>query len=205
MTMEILLSVLLFAVVSTATPGPNNIMVMTSGMNFGVWRTLPHYLGICIGFPAMVLAISLGLGQLFEAVPAMHQIVKVLGICYLSYLAWRIATTATQIREAGYSRPLSFWQAAAFQWVNPKAWVMAIGALATFTTVNGEVLEQALGIAIAFMVVAVPCVGLWMLGGAGLGRLLQKPVYRRWFNWTMGVLLALSVIPMVSVELSEIL
>lgn len=205
MTMEILLSVLLFALVSTATPGPNNIMVMTSGMNFGVWRTLPHYLGICIGFPAMVLAISLGLGQLFEAAPVIHQVIKVLGISYLMYLAWRIATTATEIREEGASRPLSFWQAAAFQWVNPKAWVMAVGALATFTTVSGGVLEQALWIAVAFMVVAVPCVGGWMLGGAGLRRLLQKPVYRRWFNWTMGVLLALSVIPMVSVELTEIL
>ena len=205
MTMEVLLSVLLFALVSTATPGPNNIMVMASGMNFGVWRTLPHYLGICIGFPAMVLVISLGLGQLFEAVPVMHQVIKVLGISYLMYLAWRIATTATEISADRASRPLSFWQAAAFQWVNPKAWVMAVGALATFTTVSGEVLAQALWIAVAFMAVAVPCVGSWMLGGAGLRRLLQKPVYRRWFNWTMGVLLALSVIPMVSVELTGIL
>ena len=205
MTMEILLSVFLFALVSTATPGPNNIMVMTSGMNFGVWRTLPHYLGICIGFPAMVLAISLGLGKVFEAAPMLHQIIKVLGISYLIYLAWRIATTATELEGDEKSRPLSFWQAAAFQWVNPKAWVMAVGALATFTTVSGEVLQQALWIAVAFMVVAVPCVGSWMLGGAGLSRLLQRPVYRRWFNWTMGLLLALSVIPMVSVEFSDML
>jgi threonine/homoserine/homoserine lactone efflux protein len=204
MTMEILLSVLLFALVSTATPGPNNIMVMTSGMNFGVWRTVPHYLGICIGFPAMVLAISMGLGTVFEAVPVMHQVIKVLGISYLMYLAWRIATTETELKEDGSSRPLSFWQAAAFQWVNPKAWVMAVGALATFTTVSGRVVEQALWIAAAFMVVAIPSVGGWMLGGAGLRRLLQKPAYRRWFNWTMGLLLVLSVIPMVSVELAEL-
>jgi len=202
--MEILLSVLLFALVSTATPGPNNIMVMTSGMNFGVWRTVPHYLGICIGFPAMVLAISMGLGTVFEAVPVMHQVIKVLGISYLMYLAWRIATTETELKEDGSSRPLSFWQAAAFQWVNPKAWVMAVGALATFTTVSGRVVEQALWIAAAFMVVAIPSVGGWMLGGAGLRRLLQKPAYRRWFNWTMGLLLVLSVIPMVSVELAEL-
>ena len=201
MNMEILLSVLLFALVSTATPGPNNIMVMTSGVNFGVWRTLPHYLGICIGFPAMVLAISLGLGKVFETVPVMHVVIKMLGITYLMYLAWRIATTDTEMKEDGSSRPLSFWQAAAFQWVNPKAWVMAVGALATFTTVNGQVIEQAMWIAAAFMMVAIPSVGGWMLGGAGLRRLLQKPVYRRWFNWTMGLLLALSVIPMVSVEL----
>lgn len=202
--MEILLSVLLFALVSTATPGPNNIMVMTSGMNFGVWRTVPHYLGICIGFPAMVLAISMGLGTVFEAVPVMHQVIKVLGISYLMYLAWRIATTETELKEDGSSRPLSFWQAAAFQWVNPKAWVMAVGALATFTTVSGRVVEQALWIAAAFMVVAIPSVGGWMLGGAGLRRLLEKPAYRRWFNWTMGLLLVLSVIPMVSVELAEL-
>ena len=204
MDMEILLSVLLFALVSTITPGPNNIMVMTSGMNFGVWRTLPHYLGICIGFPAMVVAISLGLGQVFEAVPQLHQIIKILGISYLIYLAWRIATTATELDGKETGQPLSFWQAAAFQWVNPKAWVMAIGALATFTTVSGEVLQQALWIGVAFGLVAVPCVGSWMLGGAGLRRLLTKPLYRRLFNWTMGILLALSVIPMVSVELAAL-
>lgn len=202
--MEILLSVLLFAAVSTGTPGPNNIMVMTSGMNFGVWRTLPHYLGICIGFPAMVVAVSLGLGRAFEAVPMLHQIIKVLGISYLIYLAWRIATTATEVEGKGTAKPLSFWQAAAFQWVNPKAWVMSIGALATFTTVNGDVLQQALWIGVAFGLVAVPCVGSWMVGGAGLRRLLKKPLYRRLFNWTMGALLALSVIPMVSVELSAL-
>lgn len=203
--MEVLLSVLLFALVSTATPGPNNLMVMTSGMNFGVLRTLPHYLGICIGFPAMVLAISMGLGKVLEAVPVMHQVIKVLGISYLLYLAWRIATTATEIEKNDTSRPLSFLQAAAFQWVNPKAWVMAIGALATFTTVSGDVMQQAMWIAAAFMLVGIPCVGGWMLGGAGLGQLLQKPVYRRLFNWVMGLLLALSVIPMVSVELSGLM
>jgi len=138
-------------------------------------------------------------------VPAMHQVIKVLGISYLMYLAWRIATTATEIKEDDSSRPLSFLQAAAFQWVNPKAWVMAVGALATFTTVSGAVVHQAIWIAAAFMVVAVPSVGSWMLGGAGLRRLLRKPVYRRWFNWTMGLLLALSIIPMVSVELADML
>ena len=202
--MEILLSVFLFALVSTITPGPNNIMVMTSGMNFGVWRTLPHYLGICVGFPAMVVAISLGLGKVFEAVPLLHQVIKIVGITYLMYLAWRIATTKTEVNGEDASRPLSFWQAAAFQWVNPKAWVMAIGALATFTTVSGAVLEQALWIGLAFALVAVPCVGSWMVGGAGLRRLLDKPLYRRVFNGTMGLLLALSIIPMVSVELSAL-
>jgi len=128
--MEIVLSVLLFALVSTVTPGPNNIMIMTSGVNFGVWRTLPHYLGICFGFPAMVVAISLGLGKVFEAFPQLHLVIKVLGITYLLYLAWRIATTATEIDGEKTSKPLSFLQAAAFQWVNPKAWVMAVGALA---------------------------------------------------------------------------
>ena len=106
--MEIVLSVLLFALVSTVTPGPNNIMIMTSGVNFGVWRTLPHYLGICFGFPAMVVAISLGLGKVFEAFPQLHLVIKVLGITYLLYLAWRIATTATEIDGEKTSKPLSF-------------------------------------------------------------------------------------------------
>jgi threonine/homoserine/homoserine lactone efflux protein len=192
--MEIVLSVLLFALVSTVTPGPNNIMIMTSGVNFGVWRTLPHYLGICFGFPAMVVAISLGLGKVFEAFPQLHLVIKVLGITYLLYLAWRIATTATEIDGEKTSKPLSFLQAAAFQWVNPKAWVMAVGALATFTTVSsGEVLQQSFWIGLT-----------WMLGGAGLRKLLRKPLYRRMFNWSMGALLALSVIPMLSVETAKL-
>jgi threonine/homoserine/homoserine lactone efflux protein len=203
--MEILLSVLLFALVSTVTPGPNNIMIMTSGVNFGVWRTLPHYLGICLGFPAMVVAISLGLGKMFEAFPHLHLVIKVLGIIYLLYLAWRIATTATEIDGEKTSKPLSFLQAAAFQWVNPKAWVMAVGALATFTTVSsGSVLQQSFWIGLTFLLVSVPCVGSWMLGGAGLRKLLHKPLYRRMFNWTMGALLALSVIPMLSVETAKL-
>ena len=203
--MEIVLSVLLFALVSTVTPGPNNIMIMTSGVNFGVWRTLPHYLGICFGFPAMVVAISLGLGKVFEAFPQLHLVVKVLGITYLLYLAWRIATTATEIDGEKTSKPLSFLQAAAFQWVNPKAWVMAVGALATFTTVSsGEVLQQSFWIGLTFLLVSVPCVGSWMLGGAGLRKLLRKPLYRRMFNWSMGALLALSVIPMLSVETAKL-
>ncbi|WP_020409916.1 LysE family translocator [Hahella ganghwensis] len=198
--MEILVSALLFALVSTVTPGPNNIMVMTSGLNYGVYRTLPHFFGICLGFPTMVVAVGVGLGALFEEVPLLHTIIKIVGITYLLYLAYKIAMTRSGPSDTGSSRPLTFIQAALFQWVNPKAWVMAVGAMAAFTTVNGEVLSQSLWISSAFLLVSFPCVGLWLVGGAAMRNWLSQPRQLRLFNITMASLLALSVLPMVSAK-----
>ncbi|OZG74818.1 lysine transporter LysE [Hahella sp. CCB-MM4] len=200
--MEILLSALLFALVSTVTPGPNNIMVMTSGLNYGVYRTLPHFFGICLGFPAMVVAVGVGLGALFEEVPMLHTVIKVVGISYLLYLAYKIATTRSGPSDTDNDRPLTFVQAAMFQWVNPKAWVMAVGAMAAFTTVNGEVLMQSLWISSAFFLVSFPCVGLWLMGGAALRNWLSEPKQLRLFNLTMASLLLLSVLPMISARMA---
>ena len=199
--MELLLSALLFALVSTVTPGPNNIMVMTSGLNYGVLRTLPHFFGICLGFPTMVVAVGVGLGAVFEELPFLHNVIKVVGIGYLLYLAYKIATTRSGPAEVEHSHPLTFIQAALFQWVNPKAWVMAVGAMAAFTTVNGEVLAQALWISLAFFMVSFPCVGLWLMGGAALRNWLKQPKQLRLFNITMATLLVLSVLPMLSAKI----
>jgi len=198
--MDLLVSIVLFALVATVTPGPNNIMVMTSGLNHGVNRTLPHFFGICFGFPTMVIAVGLGLGALFEQFPLLHSVVKLLGISYLLYLAYKIGTTKPDVKGGSSGRPLTFFQAALFQWVNPKAWVMVIGSLAAFTRVGNELFEQALLIALAFFMVSFPCVGLWLLGGASLRRLLTRPRQLQVFNVTMAVLLALSVLPMLFTE-----
>lgn len=195
--MSLWLSLVMFAMVSTITPGPNNIMIMSSGLNYGIRRSLPHWFGIFLGFPIMTLAVGLGLGQAFVQWPWLHSVIKVLGISYLLFLAYKIAMTKTQSHQSKNSQPLTFMQAALFQWVNPKAWVMAIGALATFTTLEWSMFQQALLISLAFIMVGIPGTGLWLFAGSLLQQLLKQPAYQRAFNYTMAVLLVLSLIPMI--------
>lgn len=192
---EAVLPLILFVFSTSITPGPNNMMIMSSGLNHGVLRSLPHFLGICLGFPAMIMAIGLGLGALFEQYPLLHQIVRWAGITYLLYLAWVIAGTRSVDSKESHS-PFTFWQAAAFQWVNPKGWVMAVGALAAFSTPGGSAWLDAGQIALAFIFVGGPCITIWMLFGVGMQRLLREPVHLRRFNIAMGILLVASVIPM---------
>lgn len=193
--MDVFFAVFFFAFSSTITPGPNNIMMMSSGVNYGVRASLAHLAGICLGFPAMVLLVGLGFGLVFTQLPWLHTVIKVVGIIYLSWLAWKIAQSGQGKIETVQSKPLNFWQAAAFQWVNAKAWVMASGAIAAFTTVGGSAFNEVMQITAAFFVVSVPCVGSWLLFGALLRRVLNKPRYRTWFNYTMALLLLLSIVP----------
>jgi threonine/homoserine/homoserine lactone efflux protein len=190
---EFLIPFTLFAIAGSFTPGPNNIMLTASGANFGFRRTLPHILGICIGFPLMVAAVGIGLGRLFEVVPAIHAVLKVAGTAYLLWLAWRIATAGSADAGDAGARPLSFIEAAAFQWVNPKAWIMATGAISTFTLAGEAILPQVLTIVGIFTVVSVPSATVWTLLGIGIARLLRSPLALRLFNIGMGALLALSV------------
>lgn len=191
---EFLIPFTLFAIAGSFTPGPNNIMLTASGANFGFRRTLPHILGICIGFPLMVAAVGIGLGRLFEVVPATHAVLKVAGTAYLLWLAWRIATAGSADAGDAGARPLSFIEAAAFQWVNPKAWIMATGAISTFTLAGEAILPQVLTIVGIFTVVSVPSATVWTLLGIGIARLLRSPLALRLFNIGMGALLALSVV-----------
>jgi threonine/homoserine/homoserine lactone efflux protein len=193
--MEFYLVILLFAASTTITPGPNNIMIMTSGLNYGVKKSIPHLLGICFGFPVMVVLVGLGFSVIFEKYPLIHEIIKVLGVVYLLYLAWLIASSSPASLESANSKPFSFIQAASFQWVNPKAWVMATGAVATYTTVSADVFVQVIYIALAFFIVAFPCVGIWLYFGAGLKKYLKSANHQKVFNITMAFLLIASVLP----------
>lgn len=193
--MELFLAVLFFAFSTTITPGPNNVMIMSSGVNYGIKASLPHWLGICLGFPLMVLVVGLGFGVVFERLPHLHQLIKVLGVLYLLWLAWQIATAQPKAIEQGKSKPFSFFQAALFQWVNGKAWVMATGAVAAFTTVSGVYWLEVSIITAAFLLVAFPCVGAWLLFGAALRVVLTKPLFQRIFNICMALILALSIVP----------
>ncbi|MCB5225905.1 LysE family translocator [Alishewanella sp. 16-MA] len=193
--MEIFWAVLFFAFSTTITPGPNNVMMMSSGVNYGIKASLPHWLGICLGFPFMVLLVGLGFAVVFERFPHLHQLIKVLGTVYLVYLAWKIASAHPQSIATGKSKPMSFWQAVLFQWINGKAWVMASGAMAAFTSVGGVYWLEVSSITLAFLLMAFPCVGVWLLFGVVLKKLLNNTFAQRLFNAAMGVILLLSVLP----------
>lgn len=193
--MEIFVAVLFFAFSTTITPGPNNVMIMSSGVNYGIKASLPHFLGICLGFPLMVLLVGLGFGVVFEYFPNLHQLIKVLGVVYLLWLAWHIASAAPKAIEKGHRKPFTFWQAALFQWVNAKAWMMASGAVAAYTTVDGSAWLQVLAITLAFLLMAFPCVGTWLVFGSLLRKVLKNEILHRIFNISMGLILVASIIP----------
>lgn len=193
---EIHPSLIPFAIAAAFTPGPNNIMIMASGLNFGWRASLPHFFGICFGFPSMFLAVGFGLGYLFERFVLLHELVQIMGILYLWYLSWRIATAAPANLDAEHaSRPLSFIQAALFQWINAKAWITGTSAIAAYTTVGVDLSLQVLMIGFVFLLVAFPSAGVWMLFGAGLKVMFSDQRHLKAFNVTMAVILASSVAP----------
>jgi|TARA_B110000902_G_scaffold104760_1_gene123778 threonine/homoserine/homoserine lactone efflux protein len=171
---------------------------MASGVNFGVRPSLPHVLGICLGFPVMVISLGIGLGALFDSVPILHEIIKIFGVAYLLYLAWLVASSSSFEETSSPSRPLRFDQAVLFQWVNPKAWVMATGAISTYTTTAGDTLTQVLFIAFAFFITAAPSVMIWLIFGAGLKRYLDNALHNRIFNIVMALLLVVSMSPVIN-------
>ena len=196
MSLDAFLALLVYALVTSITPGPNNLMLLASGVNFGIARTVPHMLGISIGFLVLLLAVGFGLGAVLTAFPAMHNALKIAGAAYLLYLAWKIAMSRSLSgKGAAEARPLRFIEAAAFQWVNPKAWVMAITAMAVYANPEHPFLSVAL-IAIAFTVVNLPSVSVLAGFGTALRGFLSDPVRLKWFNIAMGVLLAATLWPM---------
>ncbi len=196
MSLDVFLALLLFAFVSSITPGPNNLMLLASGVNFGFVRTIPHMLGIGLGFLFLLLAIGFGLGALLTAFPAVHTALKIAGGAYMLYLAWRIAMTRTMGAATGKARPMTFLEAVAFQWVNAKAWVMALTAMSLYTSAERP-FASVLLVALAFALVNVPCVSSWAGFGTAMRGFRSDPVRLKWFNIAMGAALALSVLPMV--------
>jgi threonine/homoserine/homoserine lactone efflux protein len=195
--MELYLSIIIFAAAASITPGPNNVMIMTSGLNFGIRRSIPHALGISLGFPMMLLALGFGLGSIFDLYPIIHDVIKFIGIIYLIYLAWRIASAASIEDGAAATNPLSFSQAALFQWVNPKAWVMATGAISAFTSNHHAIFTQIVFIAIAFFFAASISVAIWLVFGHQLKTLMKNNRQRQMFNIVMGISLIISVLPVI--------
>jgi len=184
-----LLALVLFALVSSITPGPNNLMLMASGANFGVRRTIPHMLGVGIGFAVMIFLVGVGLVGLFELWPPALIVLKVASIGYMLWLAWKIAHSAPPATTDAPSdaRPMTFLQAAMFQWVNPKAWTMALTAVTVYAPRHD--VPAVLLVALVFGAVNLPSVSTWAAMGTLMRRWLTAPVRLRAFNWTMAALL----------------
>ncbi len=195
LSFESLLGLVAFALVSSITPGPNNVMLLASGVNFGFKQTIPHMLGISFGFFILALASGLGVGVFLQQFPALHMALKVISALYLVYLAIKIARDRSiSDNESTDKKPLTFLQAALFQWVNPKAWMIAISAMIIFGQ-SSPSLAHISWIALVFSVVGLPCIAIWAVFGMLLKQLLSQPVYLKWFNISMGALLIASIYP----------
>ncbi|WLI41694.1 LysE family translocator [Pseudomonas hefeiensis] len=196
LSLDLLLGFALFALVTSITPGPNNTMLLASGVNFGFNRTIPHMLGITCGFFSLVLAVGLGLGAVFQTYPLLYTVLRYVGASYLLYLAWKIAHSGpVSESRPGDSTPISYWGPAAFQWVNPKAWIMAIGAISTYTPLQGYFFNVVV-IAAVFALINLPSVSLWVVCGSLLRNLLRDRRWLRLFNWGMALLLVASLYPL---------
>ncbi|RVV97590.1 LysE family translocator [Mesobaculum littorinae] len=193
MSFPLLPGLLGFAFAATVTPGPNNLMLMASGANFGFRRTLPHMLGIAGGITLMALLVGVGLMALFEAVPSLNLVLKGLSVMYMLWLAFKIATAAPVKQSATGGRPLTFLQAAAFQWVNPKAWAMCMSAVTLYAP-DRSLLSVAV-VAGAFSVVCFPSISVWAWFGTVVRQWLSNPVRLRVFNIAMAALLVASLYP----------
>jgi len=205
MSMELITGLVVFSFVSSITPGPNNLMLMASGANFGFVRTVPHLLGVAIGFVLMTLIVGAGLAQVFDRYPVSYDILKVVSVVYLVFLAWKIANAAP-VRygrlavqpdngdlNSGAGTPINFLQAVLFQWVNPKAWAMALTAMSVYNptrSLSGVVL-----VGLVFGIVNLPCVSTWTVLGLQIRRWLNNTLRLRVFNWTMALMLILSLAP----------
>ncbi len=196
MTYETMLAIGLFSLVGSVTPGPSNFMLLVSGTNFGFWRTVPQILGITIGFSSVLLAVGFGLGSLITAYPPLGLALKIAGGAYLLYLAWRIGMSRTVSNgEMDAARPLTFLESAAFQWVNPKAWIAALTAMAAYANAENPFLSVML-VTLVIAVVNLPTVSIWAGFGVMLRRFLSDPTKLKWFNITMGLLLAATLWPL---------
>lgn len=197
MNFPTLAALLGFALVTTATPGPNNLILMASGANFGFRRTVPHMIGIVGGLTVLTLMAGIGLMALFEAFPLLRNVLEVISIGYLLWLAWKVATAAPLKDTATGGQPMTFWQAAAFQWVNPKAWAMGLSAITLYAPDRS--LLSIMLVAAAFALVCFPAISIWAWLGTVVRQWLSSARRRRAFNIAMAALLVASLYPVLGI------
>jgi threonine/homoserine/homoserine lactone efflux protein len=185
----------LFAFASSITPGPNNMMLMASGANFGWKRTLPHWLGVVVGFSLLIVGCGLGLGGLFTAFPVLHEVLKWVGAAYMVWLAYKVGSSKTLSSGASSGRPMTFLGAVLFQAVNPKAWAMALSAVTIYLPPQHYLGNLMVATAV-FAGINAPCVACWLSFGIGMRRFLDNPRALQTFNLVMATLLIASLIPL---------
>jgi threonine/homoserine/homoserine lactone efflux protein len=196
MTPELLPALAGFALVTSITPGPNNLMLMASGVNFGLRRTVPHMFGIALGLAAMIVLVGMGATRVMAAVPLLDMALRIGCLVFIGWMAWKLLQADCPERTPTKTSPMTFLQAAGFQWINPKAWAMALTAIAAFApdrTLVGVGL-----VAIVFGAVCLPSIAIWAATGKRLGSLLNDVRRRRLFNGATAILLVISTVPMVA-------
>ena len=193
MTFDLFSALAVFALVGTLTPGPNNLMLLASGANFGLHRSLPHMLGIILGFPAMIFLVGLGALRLFDRWPALHNVLLAASVAYMIWLAWKIAHASPPAEARQQGRPLTFLQSAGFQWINPKAWTMALGAITLYAASRD--LVAVAWVSGTYAVIGTASAVTWTVLGTGLRRWLDKPGRLRLFNWSMAAILLAAMVP----------
>jgi threonine/homoserine/homoserine lactone efflux protein len=191
-----LLAFLLFSVATSGTPGPNNIMVSAAAANHGFRATIPHILGIAVGLAVMLLVFGSGLAGPLAADPRLHRILRWVGVAWMLWLAAKIAFAEGPLTGGRGRPPLSFLGAVLFQWINPKAWLIALATVATYTTAEGSLYRQVALLALLSFLVSIPCVAAWAALGAGASRFLMTPRRLRLFNVAMALLLVASLVPL---------
>lgn len=196
LSLDTLLALSLFSIVSSITPGPNNIMVLSAGANFGLKRSMPHILGISLGFFVLCMACGMGLGSLLLQFPGIHTALKISAAIYLLYLAYKIASSRTLSQTSESSQPFTLLQAAMFQWVNPKGWMMAISAMILYT-IPEQPFYSTLWVSLIFGIFCFPCILIWCLFGTLLRQFLSDPARLKYFNICMGLLLISCIYPMI--------
>ena len=197
-TLAFLISIFMFSFATSMTPGPNNIMLLSSGLTFGYKRTIPHILGVVLGFPFMTICVGLGLGQIFDRYPIAFTVLKFIGISYLLWLAWHIANSKPNFKENDEgSKPLRFFQVVLFQWVSPKNWIKIITAISVYVTSLDNSLIQIIVISIIFFSTVLMSANSWAIGGIVLKKLIKSEIGIKRFNIIMAILLVLSIIPTV--------
>lgn len=196
MSLDQFAALLVFAAVMSGTPGPNNMMLLASGVNFGFRRSVPHMLGISLGVALLLLAVGFGLHEVLLRWPSVFIAIKYAGVAYLIWLAWLIARSGPvgDGSAGAKGRPMTLIEAAAFQWVNPKAWVMAVGAMSTYTNEANYSLTVII-VALVFAMICGPATGTWTAFGVALRRWLQDPRANRAFNIAMALALVASLWP----------
>ncbi len=198
MTTELFTGLIVFVFVASMTPGPNNMMLLASGVNFGFRRTIPHMLGITVGFGVMILLAGLGAGQVFGRWPWLYNALKATSVTYLLWLAWKIGTAgALSSGGASQARPMTFLEAALFQWINPKGWTSSLSAISAYT-VPDQYVQTMLLVAAVFVAWSPLVVSVWTAFGVRLKTLLSDPGRVRAFNVTMALVLVASLWPAVA-------